>query len=115
MQYPILEPTSNGTFKLYKDYEINGIFVPKGFETDGLTLKIRLLRLLVDKYQPKFSPFFVVHDLLTNRCEYYDADEIGSKILFETENSIRTKLMMFVIKLYHRIKYRIKPRKYWGL
>jgi len=108
MQYPILEPTSNGTFKLYKDYEINGIFVPKGFETDGLTLKIRLLRLLVDKYQPKFSSFFVVHDWFCSINNYKQADDVGSQILFKIENSFRTRLMMKAIRLYHRIKYGVK-------
>jgi len=115
MDYPILKPQCNGLFEVYEEYNLEDIKVPKGFVTDGLTLKNRLIRVIVDKYQPKFAPFFVIHDLLTNRYEYYDADKIGSKILFEIENSIRTKLMMFVIKLYHRIKYGIKPQKYWGL
>ena len=108
MKYPILEPTADGTFKLYKDYEVEGIFVPKGFETDGLTLKIRLLRLLVDKYQPKFSPFFVVHDWLCSRNDYKQADDVGSEMLFEIEDSLRTQIMMKAVRLYHRLKYGVK-------
>jgi len=108
MQYPILEPTSNGTFKLYKDYDINGILIPKGFETDGLTLKIRLLKLVIDKYSPKFSPFFVVHDFFCSNDEYCLADKLGGNVLFEIENSWRTRMMMRLVKWYHRLKYGVK-------
>ncbi len=108
MKYPILEPQPQGTFRLYKPYYINGTRVPDGFETDGLTLKVRLLRLVVDKYQPKFSPFFVVHDYLCNLDRYKEADEVGSQILFEIEYSWRTKIMIKAIKLYHKIKYGVK-------
>ena len=108
MKYPILEPQPNGTFRLYKPYEIYGIKVPDGFTTDGLTLKTRLLRLIVDKYQPKFAPFFVVHDWFCANDNYKVADEVGSKILFEIENSWRTRLMMRAVRLYHKIKYGVK-------
>jgi len=108
MKYPILEPQPQGTFRLYEPYKNKGIKVPNGFETDGLTLKVRLLRLLVDKYQPKFSPFFVVHDYLCSQDKYKEADEIGSQILFEIENSWRTRAMIKAIKLYHRLKYGVK-------
>jgi len=108
MKYPILEPQPQGTFRLYKPYEIKGIIVPSGFETDGLTLKIRLLRIIVDKYQPKFSPFFVTHDYLCSLDRYEEADEIGSQILFEIENSWRTRAMIKAIKLYHKLKYGVK-------
>jgi len=108
MNYPILEPQVNGNFKVYKVYEIEGIKVPESFETDGLTLKIRLLRLIVDKYQPKFAPFFVIHDWFCANNNYKVADELGSKILFQIENSWRTRAMMRAVRLYHKIKYGAK-------
>ena len=104
MQYPVLKPCRNGTFELYKTYRIYGFCIPRGFKTDGLTLKTRVLRIFVDKYQPKFAPFFVLHDYLCSLERYKEADKIGSKVLFEIENSLRTKVMIYAIKIYHKIK-----------
>jgi hypothetical protein len=105
MNYPILKPRSDKNFELYKDYEIAGYKIPAGFVTDGLTLKNRFLRIIVDKYQPKFAPFFIIHDYLTDKEQYKEADEVGGKVLFEIEKSLRTKLMMLVIRTYHKLRY----------
>ena len=108
MDYPILKPQCNGLFEIYEEYNLEDIKVPKGFVTDGLTLKNRLLRVIVDKYQPKFAPFFVIHDYLCSLNKYKEADTVGSKILFRIEYSFRTKTMIKAIKLYHRLKYGVK-------
>lgn len=109
MQYPKLIATPNDTFKLTEDYTIEGITIPsKHFETDGLTLKLRVLRLVVDKYSPKFSPFFVLHDYLCSLDRYKEADIIGQKVLFEIEYSFRTRAMIWLIKEYHKIKYGVE-------
>jgi len=108
MKYPILEPHSGGYYTVYEDYRTKGYKVPKGFKTDGLTLKIRALRWVVDKYQPKFAPFFVVHDYLCGMDRYREADRVGEEILFEIEYSNRTRLMMWLIKKYHKIEYGVE-------
>jgi len=108
ISYPILKPQPSGTFIVYEDYTTRGEVVPKGFSTDGLTLKIRVLRLMVDKYQPKFAPFFVLHDYLCSNDRYEEADRLGKEVLFEIEYSRRTRLMMWAIRLYHKIKYGVK-------
>ena len=108
VKYPVLVPDANGIFKLYEDYEIKGYKIPKNFTTDGLTLKTRLLRLVVDKYQPKFAPFFVLHDWLCFLERYKEADEVGAEVLFEIENSWRTRAMIKAVMLYHRLKYGVK-------
>ena len=105
MEYPILRPRADKNFELYKDYEIAGYKVPAGFVTDGLTLKNRFLRIIVDKYQPKFAPFFVLHDYLCSLKKYNTADTMGQIILFDIEKSFRTKIMMFAIRTYHKLKY----------
>jgi len=107
MKYPKLLPQYNGTFMLLEQYNIKGYTVPYGFVTDGLTLKTRLLRLVVDKYQPKFAPFFVLHDYLCSIDKYKEADEVGEQVLFSIENSLRTKLMMWFIRAYHKVKYNV--------
>ncbi len=107
MEYPVLKPCKDGTFILYKTYRVYGFTIPKGFKTDGLTLKIRVLRIFVDKYQPKFAPFFTLHDYLCSLERYKEADWIGSRILLKIENSWRTKMMIKAIKIYHKFKYRL--------
>ena len=104
-EYPLVQSTPNNTFILSRTYKVKGITIPKGFESDGLTLKIRLLRLIVSKYSPKFMPFFFIHDYLCAEKKYKLADILGSEVLFETEKSLRTKAMMFLIRKYHKIKY----------
>ena len=103
--YPSVSATSNNTFILDKPYLVKNIRIPKGYESDGLTLKIRLLRLIVSKYEPKFMPFFFLHDYLCNREKYELADRLGQEVLFELEASWRTKTMMKLIRLYHKIRY----------
>ena len=106
MKYPIVTATKENKIKLVESYKVDRVVVPVGFESDGLTLKSRIFRLVVSKYSPKFMPFFIVHDYLCDIGKYKKADEIGEKILFEIEKSIRTKLMITMVKLYHKIKYR---------
>ena len=105
--YPVVQATSSNTFLLDKAYRIKGIEIPQGFESDGLTLKIRILRLIVSKYAPKLMPFFFIHDYLCTKEKYRLADDLGSKVLFEIEKSWRTKAMMKAIRIYHKIKYGI--------
>ena len=109
MQYPKLIGTPNNTYKLVDDYTIAGVTIPaKDFETDGLTLKLRVLKLVVDKYAPKFSPFFVLHDYLCSLDRYKEADELGQKVLFKIEYSKRTRVGIWLIKKYHKFKYGVK-------
>ena len=107
VKYPKLLPQHNSTFVVLEDYGINGHTVPAGFVTDGLTLKTRLLRLLVDKYQPKFAPCFVIHDYLCSKDKYEEADIVGKKVLYEIEYSLRTRMMMFAIRIYHKLRYKV--------
>jgi len=108
MTYPKLQPTNDNRFRLLENYTIKGVTIPKGFITDGLTLKIRLLKLIVDKYAPKFSPFFIFHDYLCDKDRYIEADTLGVEILYEIEHSLRTIAMMLLIRLYHKLKYGVK-------
>jgi len=67
--------------------------IPVGYESDGLILKVKLFRLIVSKYVPKFMLFFFMHNYL------------GERVLFDIEKSFRTKTMIFLIRKYHKIKY----------
>ena len=85
---------------------IMGVLIPRYTETDGLTLKVRLLRLFINKFEPKFQPFYILHDYLTNKEEYKRADDLSEKVLFQIEDSFRTRFGMKLIRIYHYIKYK---------
>ena len=103
--YPLVIATSNNTFVLDKPYQVENVRIPAHYESDGLTLKIRLFRLIVSKYAPKFMPFFFIHDYLCDKEKYTLADDLGEKVLFNIEKSFRTKTMIFLVRKYHKIKY----------
>lgn len=105
MNYPKLIGTEDNTYKLSEDYTIKGVTIPKGYETDGLTLKNRFANLVVHKFAPKFSPFFVLHDRLCYLERYYEANKLGAEVLFEIEDSNRTRFGMWVIIKYLKFKY----------
>ena len=111
--YPKVTSSKDNKLVLVESYKVNGVIIPAGYVSDGLTLKSKLFRLLVSKYAPKFMPFFFLHDYLCDREEYLLADSLSEEILFDIEKSVRTKLMMFAVKIYHRMKYGIMPASYW--
>ena len=104
MVYPKVIATPENTFKLLEDYKINGLLIPKGFETDGLTLKVRIMRLLINKFEPMLQPFYFVHDYFTYIEEYEYADNEGAKILFKIKDNWRTRFGMWCIRKYHKFK-----------
>jgi len=106
IRYPKVKATKNNTFELVEDFTIMGVTIPKGFTSDGLTLKVKLLRLIVNKYEPKFQPFYFLHDYLCREEKYKLADELSSKVLFKIKDSYMTRFGMRLIDKYHRIRYR---------
>jgi len=107
-QYPISSGTSDDKRVLVKPYRVKNVVIPSGTRSDGLTLKAKIFRVIVSKYSPKFEPFFFIHDYLCDKEKYELADELGEFVLFDIEYSWRTRLMMKVIRLYHRLKYGVK-------
>ena len=103
--YPSVVATSRNTFVLNKPYQVKNIHIPLGYESDGLSLKVKIFRLIVSKYAPKFMPFFFIHDYLCDKEEYVFANNLGQEILFDIEKSWRTKAMMWGIRMYHKLRY----------
>lgn len=105
--YPTVKATYRNTFVLESPYQVGNILIPAGYESDGLSLQFRIFRLVVSKYAPKFMPFFFIHDYLCDEEMYRLADNLGEEILFDIEKSWRTKIMIFLVRKYHKIKYGI--------
>jgi len=97
--------TPQNTLKLTEEFTIKGVTIEKGFESDGLTLKTRFLNLFVNRFSPKLSPFFFLHDKLCSDEKYKEADRLGREVLMEIENSFRTRWGMKLIEMYHYYKY----------
>ena len=103
--YPKVIGTSNNKLVLVELYQVKNIKIPSGYESDGLSLKFRLFRLMISRYSPKFMPFFFIHDYLCSKKKYTLANDIGEEVLFDIEKSFRTRVMMFIIRKYHKLKY----------
>jgi len=58
--YPLVQATKDNKLVLREAYQVKHVTIPAGFESDGLTLKLRVFRLVVARYSPRFMPFFFV-------------------------------------------------------
>ena len=101
-KYPKVMATATNKLVLVEPYQVKNIKIPSGYESDGLSLKFRFI---VSRYSPKFMPFFFIYEYLCSKKKYALANEIGEKVLFDIEESFRTRTMMFLIRKYHRIKH----------
>ena len=111
MIYPILKPYSSNTFVLVEDYTYEDIKVTKGFETNGADIP-RILWSIVPPFKPKYLPAVVIHDYLikvaiTNE-DIIVANYYFEKILLEIENSFKTRAMINAVRLYWKIKIKLR-------
>lgn len=111
MIYPILKPYSSNTFVLVEDYTYEDIKVTKGFETNGADIP-RILWSIVPPFKPKYLPAVVIHDYLikvaiTNE-DIIVANYYFEKILLEIENSFKTRAMINALRLYWKIKIKLR-------
>ncbi len=97
----ILRP-SNDRYEVVGGYKYRDIFVPDRFKTDGISAKIRLLYLFVNKYDPRVIEAVVVHDYLCEMEEYAKADRYFKELL---PNIWQKKYMVGLVKMYHKYEY----------
>ena len=82
---------------VYKD-----IIVPEGYLTDGISYKLRIVSLFVNKFDPRFIIPTIVHDYLCDLEEYEKADRYFEELL---PKNWRKPLMVNSVKIYHKIRY----------
>lgn len=104
---PLLEPTDNNTYINMTEYSIKGISIPKGYETNGADIP-RFFWSIIPPFKPRNITAVLLHDYLCNLEEYKSADILFEEVLLEIEDSWKTRLMIFSVKLYHRIRYNVK-------
>ena len=90
---------------LTADFNYKDVTIPKGFTTDGLTYKIRLLGVIINKFDPRYITAAIVHDYLCELESYAKADQYFEELL---PTGWKSAMMVKGVKLYHRIRYGTK-------
>ena len=103
-----LKPTTKDKFVLTKDYSYATITIPAGYETNGADVPW-LLTLIIPRYLPSNLPMVAMHDYLTDLELYRLADDMFEKMFKEAGYTMRRKLAVKAVRLYHRVKYGVKP------
>ena len=104
---PRVVPTSDNNYVLLSDYEVEGVVVPKAYRTNGANIP-RMFWILVPPFKPKYLPAVIVHDYLCDLEKYKKADDTFEKILFKIEKSWKTKMMVWTVRAYHKLKYKVR-------
>jgi len=104
--YLHLTPTHNNKFIIVEDFKYKDVVVPQGYKTNGANIP-RALWCIVPPFKPKYLKAVVLHDYLCDKEEYKKADEVFEEVLFSIEKSLKTKMMIKAVKLYHKFKYKI--------
>lgn len=99
----MLEPYGS-KYRLTKDYEYKDVVVPRGFVTDGVTYKLRLVALVIDRFSPEYIEAVIVHDYLCELEMYEKADQYFEELL---PKGWKSKLMVLAVKIYHDIMYKV--------
>jgi hypothetical protein len=89
-------------YKVAEDFEYKNVVVPKGHKTDGISYKLRLVALVIDRYSPKYITAAVVHDYLTDEGNWELANKYFEELL---PNDKLSKIMISSVKIYHKIMY----------
>ena len=100
----VVTPTIDNKFKLVNKFYISGIFIRKGYKTNGANIP-RILWIIVPPFKPKYLPAIIVHDYLCDIEQYKKADKVFEETLLEIEDSFITKSMIKCVKFYHKIRY----------
>ena len=81
---------------VYKDVEI-----PIGYTTDGITYKLRVVGLFINKFDPRYIKAAIVHDYLVDLDDWEKANLYFEELLPVT---YRSKLMVLGVKAYRWFK-----------
>ena len=105
-----IEPTSNDKFVLKKPYTYKGVTIPEGYETNGADVPW-LFTLIIPRYLPSNLPMVAMHDYLTDMEEYALADNMFEDMFRADGYTVRRKMAVKAVRLYHRVRYGVKHTK----
>jgi len=103
-----IQPLKGDKYKLLEDFQYKTILVPKGYETNGANIP-RLFWAIYPPNKSDFLPAVIIHDYLCDKEEYKKADDLFEECLKELgAKSFDVVVLVSAVRLYHRIKYKIK-------
>ena len=97
----IVKPVGD-KFELVVSYTYRDVTVPQHYQTNGMDYKLRILGLILHKYDPRCLEAVVIHDYLCDMEDYDKADKYFGELL---PDIWQKKFMIKAVKRYHKIKY----------
>lgn len=73
--------------------------VPQGYQTDGITYKLRVLGLFYNKFDPRYITAAVFHDYLVQQGDWELANQYFEELL---PGDFRSKMMVLAVKIYRK-------------
>lgn len=84
-------------YELTQDLVYKDVTVPKGYLTDGISYKLRVLALFINKFDPRYIVAAIVHDYLTDLGDWDKGNKYFEELLPE---DLRSKVMVIGVKGY---------------
>ena len=115
MNYPKLQGTERNTQVLLEDYEIMGVVIPKGYETNGQDSPRWSWSLGFPPFKPMYSPAYVVHDYLISKAYENNsfmesvkaANKTWADIMLEVDPSKQVKVAIWCLNKYWSLRFLI--------
>ena len=107
MDRVVVQPIDKDKFRVYKDFLYLGVYVPKGFVTNGANIP-RIFWSLFPPNSPEYLSAVVLHDYMCAKngvFTYKEADEMFHRAMLEIGVSKwKADLFYFWVKWYHKFK-----------
>lgn len=107
MDRVVVQPIDKDKFRVYKDLSYQGIYIPKGFVTNGANIP-RIFWSLFPPNSPEYLSAVVLHDYMCAKrgvFTYKEADEMFYRAMIEIGVSKwKAKLFYTCCKYYHKFK-----------
>ena len=100
-----VSPTIDGKFIVLEDFKINGITIEKGYKTNGANIP-KMFWSFIPPFKVQNLPAVVVHDYLCDKEKYTEADRQFKTLLNHFRLEKYRYIMIKVVKIYHKIKYK---------
>ena len=93
-------------YELVEDYMYKDTVIPAGYRTDGISYKLRVVALFINRFDPRYIKAAIVHDWLTDQGDWEKANRYFEELL--PDNDWRVKLMVAGVTMYAKFKVKGK-------
>ena len=114
MDRVVVQPIDKDKFRVYKELSYQGIYIPKGFVTNGANIP-RLFWSFFPPNSPEYLSAVVIHDYMCANVATYGYEK-ADRYFFDAMLEIgvpkwKAKLFYFWVKWYHKFKVFKNGRK----